>query len=153
MIPVKEIVSSSAWFDCHSDSGFEKIRFKMRVLSFDKVDLSEVDDPHEVKIDYSSGNYWILKLELVNLTKKVISSGDVSRAIILVDQDEFSFDVVEDAHLSLYSGYAETSGLKRLYAGELMPKMKLVGAITFLLPDDDEAEYSLTIKKGNIEEA
>ena len=151
MVPIKETVSSNAWFDCHSEK--KEIRFKMRVLLFEKVDLAEVDDPHEVKIDSSSGNYWILKIEIVSLTKRKISSHDVKRLIILVDQDEFHFDYVHDDHLSWYSDYATTSGLKRLHSGDLIPKIKVAGAFTFFLPDDDEAEYSLTIDNGNIVEA
>jgi hypothetical protein len=151
MVPIKETVSSSGWFDCRSDK--KEIRFKIRVLSFEKVDLSEVDDSHKVKIDSSSGNYWILKVETVNLTKKAISPDDVTRKIVLVDQDEFHFNRVEDSHLSCNSDYATTSGLRRLYSGDLIPKIKVAGAITFFLPDDDEAEYSLTIEEGRIEEA
>ena len=151
MVPIKETVSSNAWFDCRSEKN--EVRFKMRVLLFEKVNLAEVDDPHEVKIDSSSGNYWILKIEIVSLTKRTISSGYVTRTITLVDQDEFHFNDVDDNHLCCFSDYATTSGLKRLYGVDLIPKIKVVGAIIFFLPDDDEAEYSLTIDKGNIEEA
>ena len=150
MVPIKETVSSNAWFDCRSK---DEIRFKMRILLFEKVNLAEVDDPDKVKIDSSNGNYWILKIEIMNLTKRKISPDDAKRVIILVDQDEFHFNCVEDRHLSYHSDYATTSGLKRLYSDDLIPKIKMVGAITFFLPDDDEAEYSLTIDKGNIEEA
>jgi hypothetical protein len=75
----------------------------------------------------------------VNLTKRKISPDDVKRVIILVDQDEFHFSCVEDRHLSYHSDYATTSGLERLYSDDLIPKIKVVGAITFFLPDDDEA--------------
>jgi hypothetical protein len=48
MVPIKETVSSDAWFDCRFEK--KEIRFKMRILLFEKANLAEVDDPHEVKI-------------------------------------------------------------------------------------------------------
>lgn len=151
MIPIKEAISSGAWLHCSSDDG--SIQFRLRVLSFGKINLADVDNPQNIKQTDSNAKWWLMKIEVVSLCKKNISPDRLFRNVLLVDQDGFEFNVTEDSHLSSSSGFSIKSGLKRFYFGDLIPKVKANGAISFLLPDDDEAQYSLSMGNGTVREA
>ena len=75
------------------------------------------------------------------------------REILLVDQNDFQFNVIENNHLCCFSEFSKKAGLNRFFGKHLIPKTKIVGAISFRLPDEDEAEYSLAMVKGVVREA
>lgn len=157
MVPIKEAISSGAWLHGQYVNFKETFEFRIKINSFRKLLLSEIDNPEEIKeMDYGS-ILWLMQIEFVNLTKRPVEPS-VLRPIILVDQDGFSFNLFEDSHLESNSEFSKTSGMARFCYQELIPKIKAVGAIAFLLPDDDDAEYSISIKNvkyglnGNIQE-
>jgi hypothetical protein len=153
MIPIKEAINSGAWLHCEIVFSNGTNMFRLRIISFRKLKLSEVDEPDKIKEIDSNTSYWIMDIEVINLTKEPISTSDSTDLIILIDQEGFQFPVFGDGHLRCSSKFAEKSLLKRFYGMNLIPKIKAVGAIPFQLPDDDDAVYSISLKKGTISEA
>jgi hypothetical protein len=151
MIPIKEAIGTGAWLHCEIN---ESTKFRLKVLSFRKLNLSEVDEPEKIHIKDENTILWIMDIEVINLSKEPISSGDEGPGkLILVDQDGFKFYAFQDSHLTVWSDFAEKSKMNRFYVlSKLSPKIKAVGAITFLLPDDDEAVYSISIRGGSVKE-
>jgi hypothetical protein len=147
-IPINHAIKSGAWF--HAESKEEK--FRVRVLSFEKVNLVDVDNPENldtVKYNPSEGDFWLLKLQIINLNKR---ESHITPSILILDGEDFEFHQEDDSHLSLFSSYATSSGLRNYYGQSLIPKIKYTGAITFFLPKEDNAEYFITIREGNIQE-
>ncbi len=150
MIPIKEAITTRAWLHCEVNYNYELFQFRIKILSFRKLNLSEVDEPE--KIDFKDANtiIWIMDVEVVNLTKEPISTRKME-LLEMVDQDGFKFPKFYDGHLCISSNFAKKSGLYRLVGDSLLPKIKAIGAIPFLLPDD-EAVYSISISGGSIKE-
>ncbi len=151
MIPIKEAISSGAWLHCSSDD--DSVQFRLRVLSFGKLNLSEVDNPQDIQQNDGNAKWWLMRIEVVSLCKRNIYAYKVCGKVLLIDQDEFEFSVIQDSHLCYNSNFGTEVGLNRFYGKDLIPKIKAVGAISFLLPDDDDAQYSLSIENGIVREA
>lgn len=150
MIPLKETIDEDKWI-LFTDN--KKFHFKLKLLSFEKVNMAKVDiseDFDEEEIIDEGGAYWLLKVEVISLCKAKIRTSQVTEDIGLVDQDGFRFDVTWNMNMACYSKFAKKSGLARLYGQELSPKIKAVGAVTFFLPDEEGAIYSVTNINGKI---
>lgn len=82
-IPIKDTVTSGAWFDCMVNG----LNFRFKVTSFWKGSI-----------------YSTLKLEVVNLCKSPINPHNIADAILLADQwdFEFSHDKYDFKVLSIY---------------------------------------------------
>ena len=153
MIPIKEAISTGAWLHCEFNYNYELIQFRIKVLSYRKLNLSEVDEPEKINFRDEGTFVWIMDLEVVNLTKERISSHEQALSqLILVDQDGFKFYTFQDFHLCCGSKFAVKSKTKRFDGEYLFPKIKAVGAMPFLLPDDDDAIYSISMRRGSIKE-
>jgi hypothetical protein len=154
VIPLKNAIENSLSLKCEYDYWGEFIQFRLRILSFRKISLSEVDDePEEIKVIDSNANYWLMEIEVINLIKEPLSPTFGPNQLVLIDQDGFKFHVSNDIHLRLSSEFAKKTKMNRFFATDLIPKTKAIGAIPFQLPDDDEAVYSITLKEGTISEA
>lgn len=153
MIPLKDAIENSLSLKCEYDYRGELIQFRLRVLSFRKISLSEVDEPEEIKVIDSNTNYWLMEIEVINLIKEPLSPTFGPNQLVLIDQDGFKFHVSDDTHLRLSSEFAKKTKMNRFFATDLIPKTKAIGAIPFQLPDDDEAVYSISLKEGTISEA
>lgn len=158
MVPIQEAINSQAWLR-FSNAGYlreysvDKPRdFRVRVLGFSKINIAEIDDPEELDVSQSNASRWMLKLEVVSLCKRQISTSDFNKLVLLVDQDDFGFNYLLEPHLYC-SEFGKRTGLGRFYGGGLFPKIKAVGALAFLLPDDEEAQYCLSMENGKVEEA
>ena len=153
-VPVNEAINSGAWFKCISvDDEHNEYAFRLKIISFEKIKLKEVDAPNKINFDLKEGDIWLMKIQCVNLNKNVMSSYDIASNIILFDQDDFEFPTVDDDHLQLDSEYSEISGLKNLFGESFIPKIKYWGSVIFYLPKEDEAKYFFSIRGGNINEA
>jgi hypothetical protein len=152
MIPVKEAIISGAWLHCEYTYNDELIQFRLRILSFRKFKLSEVDRPEEIRLIDSSAIFWLMEIEVSNIMKESLSPTFGPDQLILIDQDGFKFNVFHDTHLRLSSNFAKKSRMDRFFSIEIIPKIKAIGTIPFQLPDDDEAVYSISLKKGTISE-
>lgn len=152
MIPVKDAIENGLWMHCEQNYRGEIIQFRLRIVSFHKIDLSEVDEPENIKAIDNNANFWQIGIEVINLNKEPLSPTFGPDQLVLVDQDGFKFHVSNDGHLRLISNFAKRTKMDRFFAEALIPKIKAVGAIPFVLPDDDEAVYSISLKEGNIRE-
>lgn len=153
MIPIKEAINTGAWLHCEYSDNEKLFQFRIKILSFRKVKLTEIDRPENISNFDLAATIWIIEIEVINLIKEALSPSYSTDKIILIDQDGFKFHVFHDRYLRCWSDFAEKSKLIRFYGSDLIPKIKAVGAIPFLLPIDDEAEYSIAIKDGSIREA
>lgn len=153
MIPLKDAIENGIWLQCEYDYRGEFIQFRLKISSFKKIKLADVDEPEEIKVIDSNANYWQMDIEVINLTKEPLSPTFGPNQLILVDQDGFKFHVSDDTHLRLSSEFAERTKMDRFFAKELIPKTKAIGAIPFQLPDDDDAIYSISLKEGSVREA
>lgn len=152
-IPIKGAIDSGAWFKCRSGyDAIDQYEFQIKVLSFDKVNLAEIDNIENIELDLGSGALRLMKIQVINLNKTVVSSNHIQEFIHLIDQDDFAYEYTWDHHLLFYSNYAKLSGLEKFYGVEFMPKIKYTGAIAYYLPEDNEAEYYISVKDGNIQE-
>lgn len=153
MIPIKDAINSGAWLHCEYNRYNEIIKFRLKIKSFRKLSLTEVDNPEKIENLDPSATLWIMDIELVNLTKQPIHPSYGPPKLILVDQDDFHFHLFEDYHLENGSKFSKVSGMNRFHTANLIPKIKAVGALIFQLPEDEEAEYSISMKEdGFIQE-
>jgi hypothetical protein len=150
-IPIKEVIDSGAWYHCNK-SDDEEVNFRARFRSFEKVNLNEVDNPHLVDTDIFRGILYLMELDIVNLYKKSVNSSTMGHNIVLVDQDDFEFNIFSDSHLCLFSEFARITLLSRFHGGNMIPKIMASGSFVYLVPDDDGAEYSISIEEGEIYE-
>lgn len=151
MVPVKEAIQSGVWFLFSSND--DAFKFRLRVLSFEKIDLALVDNPEKIENHYVGAEWWLMEIEAINWNKKQIDGDDLLTKILLVDQEGFEFNVFQDDYLSGDSEFGRQFGLDRFQSySELSPKIKAVGAISFQLPDDGRATYSLAMKDGTVTE-
>ncbi|OGW54869.1 MAG: hypothetical protein A2Y81_12330 [Nitrospirae bacterium RBG_13_43_8] len=152
-IPIREAINSGTWFRCITKGLEETIIFKLRVLSFKKNNLSSIDEPEKLTLD--EGILWLMGIDVISLNKEEAEPSDIHSRVILFDQDGFKFNAIYDQHLNL-SEFGKSVGIKRFTGWsdvpKLKPKIKATGALPFLLPDDDTAEYYISVEGGNIQE-
>jgi len=161
-IQLEEMISSGNWYSCTSDYNLNysylkkdnKLGFRLRILSIDKIDVDLIEDSYKLEID--DGQLWLMKIEVVNMNRESLPPDLVTRSVRMVDKKKFFFDVFVDRdrnynHHLYRSDYAKITKLNRYVGGVVLtPKIKTNGALAFLLPNDDSAEYSITIKNGTI---
>jgi len=150
MVPVKEAINSGSWLNCEYLDYDEPYKFRIKINSFRKLNLSEIDNPEKIDVLDKDYTLWIMHIEFINLCKNPISPRYGPVKINVVDQDGFHFNILEDYHLENGSKFSKTSGMVRFHKADLIPKIKAIGSIIFQLPDDDEAEYSISIKNDGI---
>ncbi len=156
MVKVKEAINSDSWLICEykyePEYENELIKFRLKINSFRKVSFSEIDNPEKIENLGKNATLWILKIEIINLTKTPKEIYKIPYSLILVDQDGFSFPQLEGRHIRYDSNFSKISGISKFDSVEadLLPKIKMEGSIIFQLPDDDEAEYSIALKDDGI---
>lgn len=150
-IPIEHAIDSGAWFHCRSgyDGHYDNYSFRIRVLSFEKVNMTDIDNPKQITLDIEGGVLWVIKLQIINLNKEEVRI--IDGLIRIVDENDYDFPNVSDAHLCFFSKYADSSGLKKLWGKGYIPKIKYTGSLLYLLPDE-ETEYFLSVPGGNIKE-
>lgn len=154
MIPVKEAIESGIWIHCEYSYRDVIYKFRLKVTSFRKINLKEVDEPEQINALDSNANLWLLEMEIINLTKEPLSPVYTSGMLVLVDQDGFKFHLFDDSHLRLSSDFGKKYRMDRFFGKDLNPKVKALGSIPFQLPDDDDAIYSISLKyEGVVREA
>lgn len=152
MVPIKEAISSGAWLNCEHEFGYSKYQFRLKINSIEKINISMVDNPEEIKNMDVNSNIWKMDIEVISLNKKPLPVRYGPNSLILIDQDGFHYPIFEDRHLHMRSEFSKKSNLFRFYVYDLLPKIKAVGSIAFLLPDDNEAEYFISIENEGIVE-
>lgn len=153
MILIKESINSGIWlYRTYTDNNNQSFNFGLKILSFRKLNLKEVDNPEKVDLKDEGAVIWIMEIEVVNMSQDPLSTYEMNE-LILIDQDGFKFHVFDDDHLRYYSQFANKTNMNRLFGSHLIPKIKAKSAIPFQLPDDDEAVYSISVRNGSIKEA
>lgn len=150
MVPIKEAISGGFWMNCEYKLYNEVIKFRLKINSFKKLDLKEIDNPENIGMLDSDANLMIMEAEVVNLVKESKHSNKLIGSLILIDQDDFKFPIFRDNHLCYLSDFANKVMLNRFYIQELIPKVKSKGSIVFQLPDDDYAEYFISLQNNGI---
>jgi hypothetical protein len=156
-IPIKHAIKSGFWLKCDGsfdwDGQMIDYSFRIRILGFIKVNLKEIDNPQKInpKYDLTAGDFWLLKLEVVNFCKQQVYGTILRKRIILLDNEDFEFQVIDDeGHLRLHSDFADKSGLRTFYSINFIPKIKHSGSHLFFLPSDDSAQYFISVTGGEI---
>ena len=149
MIPIREAINNNLWLQF--ESNLKDLIFRLKIKSFKPIDLSEVDNPEEIQNNLE-GLWWIMNIECINLTKQNLYHFTFKRYIQIKDNDSFLFNYNDNKHLSLYSDFAENSGLRNLYATDLIPKIKYTGALLFFLPDEVDQDYTIALENGIVYE-
>lgn len=146
MIPIKDLIRDGCWLKCTATNYKGEMIFRMRILSFERLDYPNIQRGVTLSPIEEGAVRWLMKLEVVNLTKVSVLFGYLKEEMRVVDSDGFQF-ADDDAGL-YFSDFAKQIGLSH---GDLLPKLKYQGAVIFKVPDED-LEYSLTIKDGTMEE-
>ncbi|MEW6615013.1 MAG: GIY-YIG nuclease family protein [Thermodesulfobacteriota bacterium] len=163
-VPLKKAINSLSWYNCQTEcwpvtfKDNEIINYQIKVLSFERINLTEVDGSDKISLNLENGILWILRVEVVNLWKKTISSFPIYDSVILIDKDGSEYKPITDDHLTneSHSNYAMSSGLNLLNGssgyrcGELIPKVPLKGALAFLLPMTENDRFYLSVEGGKI---
>lgn len=150
-VPMKEALATGAWLECQNN----KYEFRIKAISFDRVDLNEIDNISRVDVDLTAGRFYIFKFELVNLNKEAAFVSLLAHEITLIDKDGYEFMPFNDDYLMLISNFAAKTSLRAFAfskANRLNPKLKMIGANAIMLPDEDN-EYSIGLKNGTVHEA
>ena len=150
MIPIEDAISTGDWFHCDI---FLSARFRIKIISFKKLNLLEVDDPEKIGVIENNKIIWIMDVEIINLSKGPISPVEMYGQLYLVNQKGIKFRVYKDNHLCYNSEFSKNRKLSRFFGSLkfLNPKIKAIGAILFQLPEDDyDAKYSISPRGGNI---
>lgn len=73
-------------------------------------------------------------------------------SLMLIDIEDYEFIPSDDVHVTLNSNFAERTGLRKCRINTLNPKLKGIGALVIMLPDDDN-DYSMGLMDGTVREA
>lgn len=147
LFDVRKCVDSACWLEADLD---DDIRFKFRIVSFEKLEFDYDIFAEDLEFDFSDGVLWLLVLQIVNLTRRTISCDDIKDNFRIVDSDDFHFEFVEDRELCCSSELGDISKLlKRFYHGELRPKLTATGGLLFLLPDEN-TNYFIGLESGKL---
>lgn len=154
-VPIEYAIDSTCYYRCQTGDT-PPIDFKIRFLSLEPLDLSQILNPSEISRAYNpkEGFFMLLKVELTSFYKEVIETRRIINDLLIVDQDGFQFNVSHDSHMCGYSNkeFSERMGLDAFYGGEFRPKIKCTGTLPFFLPKEDDAKYSFAVYKGSIQE-
>lgn len=155
MIPIQEAIDTGAWLRGEFVEEFEDdrvITFQIKLKEFSKIDLTTVDNPENISSELRlDANIWLLKCEIVNLSKCEAYSFRITHKLCLVDEDNYEFKIVSESYLTLSSEFAKTSELKNFFANALPPKIKRSGAVLFELPEFFE-HLSIKVSGGSLTE-
>jgi len=151
-VPLSEAINSGAWFKCN-DSHRDR-EYKLKIIKFSKVDINKIDSPEQIDRDYdlSQGNIWLMRIEIINLCKEQWGSyiPRFTDGILISDQDGYLYEEITDSHICNYSKFAKSSGLSDSTSTSFMPKIKYTRTLCYYLPKEDEVQYFIAIKHGEI---
>lgn len=112
MVPIKEAINNSLWLHCEYEGNKEIIQFRIKVDSFRKLNLKEIDKPENIVMLDSDASLMIMDIEVVNLVKDSKNSNNLVGSLILTDQDEFNFPVFTDIYFMLEFKFCQNVKVK-----------------------------------------
>jgi len=160
MIPVKSAIEEQAWL-LIDNPDHTKMKFRFRPLELINVDPASIDLQDKITKVNISDQLWLLKMELVVLSKEPIETPGIDRPqvfdkyLLIKDGDGFSFKTIYEFYLcsAVDSNFAQQTGLRSYYRTQLFnPKIKYEVTILFELPDDVDNLY-FAAAYGTISEA
>jgi len=150
-VQLKKAIESGAWHECSGKYFGEERPFRIRVLGFCRKTIEEIDQSLLNKVEIE-GILWLMSVELVSLCKKPVDAVGIRNLLTLTDEEGFQFEPFSNSDLDRN----KNSGLHRFSdwsdSAPLSPKIKAIGSIAFVLPDE-ENNYYLGIKDGQIRES
>lgn len=153
MVFLNDAIRNGTWLLCEFKRNIEVYQFKMKILSFQKLDIMQVDEPEKIKLETGTV-IWLMDAEVINISKQPITSSGALNFLNLVNPNGISYRMGFDSHLSATSEFAKRRRLLRFNIQELIPKIKATGAIIFRLPENEaDVAYSLSMRNGSIREA
>ena len=150
MILLKDVIDSGSWFHCEFPLKDQLHQFRLKVLSFQKLDLTEVDEPEKIDM-WKNTIIWLMEIEIINLSKNPLASGYLNE-INLINTKGSKFIRTGDLHLCQYSEFAKKKRLDRFFGPSLNPKIKAIGTLMYRLPDSDDSIFEISIFNGTIRE-
>lgn len=153
-IPIHELISTGDSIRCATNSNIGDLCYMLRLLSFAKIRDVDIDQyANEYDVIPAEGILWLLNIDVVNLGMNAFHAVHLRDHFVLFDQDGFLFETVQSNYMicSSSSLYAKSTGLDlftRISNESLLPpNLKVSGAVAYLLPDDDRAEYFFSVRE------
>lgn len=148
-------ILNSIIFTCNSKVYTQNINFKIKILSFEKISLSEIDNIEEIiekdKEFEVNGILYLLYCEIMNLSKEEIEFHDIKECLVLVDEDDFIFKFNNSIKFCR-SKFSQNKGFYELHIYKFRPKIKKSVVMPIFLPDEENQKYYLGIREGEIKE-
>ncbi len=151
MILLKDVIENGSWLNYEFPVNDELYKFRLKVLSFQKLNLFEVDEPEKINM-WNNTIIWLMEVEIINLSKEPMASGNLNK-ITLINSKGSKFIRTGDLHLCQHSEFAKKKRLDRFFGPYLNPKIKAVGTLLFRLPVNDLDEYFISNLNGNMYQA
>lgn len=148
MIFLNDAITNGTWLHCEFPVKDQLYQFRLKVLSFHKLNLNEVDEPEKINI-WKDTIIWLMEVEIINLSKEPMASGFLNE-INLINSKGSKFIRTGDLHLCQHSEFAKKKRLDRFFGPYLNPKIKAIGTLIFRLPADDEDQYFISNRSDNI---
>src|SRR6185437_9355632 len=92
MIPLKRLVRDGCWVKCTAKNKFHgrepaEWEFRIRVLSFERLDYSQIEKPERLRPVEAGAALWLMKLELVKVSKDSAYFDEWAEGMRVVDAD------------------------------------------------------------------
>jgi|GEM_PF-3399247 len=123
--------------------------FRLRLLDFSRLDQETLSREFKSGIE-SSRTIWQLRVEMMNLCKKAIHAGSVSRRLVILDQDGFEYVHIFKINSDRYASWHHST-YKTFHDTAIPPKVTRSGVVAFELAEDYE-QGRLTIRNGTLSE-
>jgi hypothetical protein len=145
MFPLNEVIENGSWLRVDTTNYEGEIVFQFRPTSFSKIDLREIDGLEKLETFDVNANVFLLKFDVVNLSKKnKISGEDIGNYIKLLDEDSCVFSFTKDSYLTMDSNFSKTSGIYHFMSSTLPPKITKKGALAYELADFDQLFFDVS---------
>ncbi len=145
-------INNSIIFACTTKKSQDNIIFKIKPLSFEPVELSQIDNQDKIEDFEENGFLYLLKCEIINLSKSEISFYDIKRTLVMADEDDYIYTIYYDYQLYNHTKFSEKTGLNKTEETHFRPKMKKTVILPVFLPDDENQKYYLAVMDGKIKE-
>lgn len=146
-----------------SDYKYEKVSYKIKSLSFEKIDETSFNKSNEAQRLLKIGDLYLLIVEIVNLIKKKFDPFVIKYSLLLKDNLNREFTPDYDDGLGAMDGYRLADFINIFFKEQKLhfltnydmckgfsPNLPLKGGIIFLLPKDYTGMYYLSASKNNV---
>lgn len=128
-LPIQYSINNSIIFACVSKKSENNVMFKIKLLSFNPVDFSEIDNVEKIEDFEENGVLYLLKCDIINLSKFELDFEDIRRSLLIADEDDFEYKIFYDYEMFYNTDFGEKFGLKRTRISHFRPK---IGSVEIL---------------------